>query len=312
MAKQNPLLELRGAARGFGAQLDPLIHRLSTDLAEAQRHVEASPSSQLRSRRSDGSVDLNDQLIPQVTRGSVRAVTRPSHFSPLVLVLTSFPVLALADEGPAVRVVSKPEGGLVALDEKVLGASPLDVKVPPGKHTLTVSLPGYSTFKKVLNKVTPGERIFAELKDLELEAKKKAVAQARKSYEKANAALEGAQSSGVSERALAKAEAAMEAASEALEAAEKELTRLENLRASPVEKAAQAQRSRELLNAAPPRGAWDVFCAYDIGARVAALCFKGSVASARARCAALSKTEGASSACRCDTDPQSIAAMCPP
>lgn len=44
-------------------------------------------------------------------------MTGPSHFSSLVLVLTSFPVLALADEGPAVHVVSKPEGGSCPVED---------------------------------------------------------------------------------------------------------------------------------------------------------------------------------------------------
>ncbi len=146
---------------------------------------------------------------------------------PLTLGSTEEKLEVTLTPGAKVAVTSTPPEAEVRLDDVLVGVTPLDLYLSKGKHTVVVSLPGWSTVKKVFTKVKSGERLDATLVDVELAGFKRKVAQARKDYDKANTTLERLQSKVEHsaqpeklERDLEKTEAAMEKTSVRLEKAE--------------------------------------------------------------------------------------------
>lgn len=147
--------------------------------------------------------------------------------------------------GVSVRVESSPRRSEVALDGVVVGKTPLDVTVDPrAKQTLTVTRPGWSTFKKVLTRLKGGEKFSAKLVDLELNAAKKRLATAQAAHDRAYRALEKAQATFAAqeepsdklEAQVNAAEVAMERATQELEAADGALKALEARRLSEAER----------------------------------------------------------------------------
>jgi hypothetical protein len=147
--------------------------------------------------------------------------------------------------GVTVRVESSPRRSEVAVDGVVVGKTPLDVTVDPrAKQTLTVSRPGWSTFKKVLTRLKGGEKFNVKLVDVELAAAKKRLARAQEAHDRAYRALEKVQATFAAQEApsdkleaqVNAAEVAMERATQELEAADGALKALEARRLSEAER----------------------------------------------------------------------------
>ncbi len=151
------------------------------------------------------------------------------------------PLSFTLSHGAKVAVASAPPGAEVKVDDVVVGATPLDVYVSPkGKHTIVISKPTWSTVKRVLTRIKPGERVVVSLVDLDLVPARKRAMKARTIYGKAETTLAQLQAKAEAtsnvtpalEKQLATAERVMEKASIELESAEVALKAVEERRAS--------------------------------------------------------------------------------
>lgn len=128
--------------------------------------------------------------------------------------------LLLAADAPTVHVVSNPDGAAVLLDATAVGTTPVDVQVPPGRHTLTVTHRDYPALKRPLKSVKPGETLRFDFLQEKTRALEAAVAKAQREYDAAETRLTKAQESGAGVEA---AETKMADAVRALESAERAL-----------------------------------------------------------------------------------------
>ena len=129
--------------------------------------------------------------------------------------------LLLAADGATVRVVSNPEGAAVTLDAAQVGVTPLDLEVPPGKHTLTVTQREYPPMKRALKNVKPGETLRFDFIQEKARALEAALARAQRDYDAAETKLTQAQERGsgveAAETKMADAVRNLELAERALE-----------------------------------------------------------------------------------------------
>jgi hypothetical protein len=134
--------------------------------------------------------------------------------------MSSLLIALLLSADATVHLVSKPSGATVMLDTSDAGVTPVDVKVPAGKHQLTVSMREYEPMKRPLKSVKDGETLtfdFVAEKTKQLEG---AVTKAQKNYDAAEQRLIKAQESGTGVDA---AEAKMSDSVRALDKVEREL-----------------------------------------------------------------------------------------
>lgn len=224
--------------------------RVSVDLRPAARLVVVT-------RPPGATVQVRGAVVLEKTPGTTAAVD-PGPAEVVVTLaghqqVTRQLVLSAAEErlelelvaGVPVRVESSPRRSEVSLDGVVVGKTPLDVTVDPrAKQTLTVTRPGWSTFKKVLTRLKGGEKVSVKLVDLELNAAKKRLATAQAAHDRASRALEQVQATLATQEApsdkleaqVNAAEVAMERATQALEAAADALKDLEARRLSEAER----------------------------------------------------------------------------
>jgi hypothetical protein len=124
--------------RGAGCSTVGLALRLAQELGSARAlcleltHDGATDVLKLRLLRSPSQIGEGSA---QVEHGDIAAAVREAYQLADV-------ALDLGDAG-LLRVITTPEGALVALDGEPIGHAPLDKRLPPGKHDVNLTLDGF-------------------------------------------------------------------------------------------------------------------------------------------------------------------------